>query len=179
MYPDLLIALELDKKRRYDLYNAYFTQHTEKISDYINLVDAIKIKDNEKLEYHVKAEAYFVLPEPRDQKVQEFIDGYQEYVKKEHNLESWKMSVKEEDDFKVRSFRDDYPLDLARLDQQRTTQELIDKLTELESKNTMFAYNRDVYNKYATYLISYPDQLTEFYAQVKQQHPEYIKDWFV
>ena len=104
MNNDLIITLELDKKGRYNLFNAYFVSNPDKIDTFMEKVNSIKTKNNPKLEEHVKAEAYFVLPEPRPAQAQSYIQEYEKKIAKEHKLPSWKMSVSDEEDFQVRTY---------------------------------------------------------------------------
>lgn len=179
MNPDVLMEVDTQKKTWHTFIRNYLSNNSWDIEQYVTVVDSMKIDDNKDLETYNKAWAYFALPEPRWEEVEKYINMFKEQIIKEHNLTTREMKVSEEPDIQVKTYReDDKKIDTERFNEERSIEDLIEKIVEYNKKDTMFFNWSQIFNAYSDYFKTHKEQLTPFYTTIKTDHIELLKEWF-
>lgn len=179
MDPDVLMEVDTQKKTWHEFIRNYLINHEVDKTEYMEKVASIDISDNKDLEVYNKARAYFALPEPREKEAQDYIEEFKKQIIKEHNLTTREMKVSEEPDIQVKTYReDDEKIDTKRFDEERSVDDLVQKITEHHKKDPMFFNWSQIFNKYSDYFQVYEEQLKDFYTKISAEHKEILKEYF-
>ena len=180
---ETIIALDLHYDRRWEkIFQAYLSKYPESIGDFIAKVKSIDFgNDDTSIEEYTTRWAYFTIPEEqRPVEIQKYINDYETKTTKEEN--EWrprKMDFTKWDNFEVKNLyweEEIKKLELEWFNTERSTEELINKITEYKDTHKMFGYDHKIHKAYTDYFKKYPNQLKDFYDEVKINHLWIITD---